>query len=62
MLGGVGSFWGAIFGGIILGIAEGMAGAYVGTAVREAMGYLIFVFVLMFRPEGLFGVKKAEKV
>lgn len=62
MLGGVGSFWGAFFGGIILGIAEAMAGAYVGTAFRDAMGYLIIVFVLMFRPEGLFGVKKAEKV
>lgn len=62
MLGGVGSFWGAFFGGIILGIAEAMAGAYVGTAFRDTMGYLIIVFVLMFRPEGLFGVKKAEKV
>lgn len=62
MLGGVGNFWGAFFGGIILGVAESMAGAYVGTAFRDAMGYIIIVVVLMFRPEGLFGVKKAEKV
>ena len=62
MLGGVGSFWGALFGGIILGVAESMAGAYVGTAFRDAMGYIVIVAVLMFRPDGLFGVKKAEKV
>lgn len=62
MLGGVGNFWGAFFGGIILGVAEAMAGAYVGTAFRDAVGYIVIVFVLMFRPEGLFGVKKAEKV
>lgn len=62
MLGGVGNFWGAFFGGIILGVAESMAGAYVGTAFRDAMGYIVIVIVLMFRPQGLFGTKKAEKV
>lgn len=62
MLGGVGNFWGAFVGGIILGVAESMAGAYVGTAFRDAVGYIVIVVVLMFRPEGLFGVKKAEKV
>lgn len=62
MLGGVGNFWGAFVGGIILGVAESMAGAYVGTAFRDAVGYIVIVVVLMFLPEGLFGVKKAEKV
>ncbi len=62
MLGGVGNFWGAFIGGIILGVAESMAGAYVGTAFRDAVGYIVIVVVLMFRPEGLFGARKAEKV
>lgn len=62
MLGGVGSFYGAFFGGILLGITESMAGAYISTGFKDALGYVIIVLILVFRPNGLFGKEKVDKV
>lgn len=62
MLGGVGNFYGAFLGGILLGVAETFAGAYIGSASKEALGYIVIVLVLVFRPNGLLGKKKVEKV
>lgn len=62
MLGGVGSFYGAFLGGILLGMAETFAGAYVSSAFKEALGYIVIVLVLVFRPNGLLGKKKVVKV
>lgn len=62
MLGGVGSFYGAFLGGILLGAAETFAGAYIGSASKEALGYIVIVLVLVFRPNGLLGKKKVVKV
>lgn len=62
MLDGVGSFYGAFLGGILLGAAETFAGAYVGSASKEALGYIVIVLVLVFRPNGLLGKKKVVKV
>lgn len=62
MLGGVGSFYGAFIGGLILGLSETFAGAYISSAHKEAIGYIIIVLVLVFRPNGLLGKKKVEKV
>jgi branched-chain amino acid transport system permease protein len=53
-LGGIGSIAGALLGGIILGVLES-AGAYVFTGVwANAVSYIVFLLVLMVRPEGLF--------
>ena len=62
MLGGVGSFYGAFLGAIILGVGESIAGAYFSSAYRDAFGYIIIVLVLLFRPTGLFGKPRLEKV
>ena len=62
MLGGVGSFYGAFFGGLILGLSETFAGAYISSAHKEAIGYIVIVLVLVFKPNGLFGKKKVVKV
>ena len=61
-LAGPGSFVGAFVGGILLGWVESMTGAYLSNSMREAFGYIFIVIVLMFRPYGLFGSKKTEKV
>lgn len=62
MLGGVGSFYGAFFGGILFGLAETLAGAYISSGFKEALGYVIIVVILLFKPTGLLGKKRAEKV
>lgn len=62
MLGGVGTFYGSFFGGVLFGLAETYAGAYISTGFKEAIGYLVIVIILLIKPTGLFGKKKAKKV
>lgn len=58
VLGGLGSYLGALLGGVILGVAESYTGLYVGTQAAEAVAYLILVAVLLFRPQGLLGERR----
>jgi branched-chain amino acid transport system permease protein len=55
ILAGVGSIKGVLIGGFFLGAIEA-AGVYlVGTPYREVFGLILFVLILMFRPQGLAG-------
>jgi len=57
VLAGVGSIKGVLIGGLFLGAIEA-AGVYlVGTPYREVFGLILFVLILMFRPQGLAGRK-----
>jgi branched-chain amino acid transport system permease protein len=60
-LGGLGSVSGALLGGIILGLLESWAAFLVSGGWADAMGYAVFLLVLLFKPEGLFvrSIKKA---
>ena len=57
VLGGLGSFEGAIVGGMIIGIAEALATMLIGTEWKDMVAYLILVVVLWVKPSGLFGKK-----
>ena len=53
IIGGLGSLWGTLAGGMILGIAQGI-GAEINPGWQLLMGHLVFLAVLVFRPQGLF--------
>ena len=58
VLGGVGSFWGAVLAGILVGLVVGLTGAYASEWSLMSM-YLLFILVVTFRARGLFGRKSA---
>ncbi|TNC06187.1 branched-chain amino acid ABC transporter permease [Methylobacterium terricola] len=60
ILGGLGNVTGAAIGGFILALAEELGAGYISSGYRDAMGFLIIIAVLLYRPTGLFA--KAERV
>lgn len=61
-LGGVGNLFGAVIGAFIIGFTENFLIAYTSVpgSFKEAFVFMILIFVLLFRPYGLFGGKKEE--
>jgi branched-chain amino acid transport system permease protein len=55
ILGGFGSFPGAILGGLILGLLESLAAAYISSAYKDVVAFVVLLLVLFFRPRGLLG-------
>jgi branched-chain amino acid transport system permease protein len=61
-IGGFDSVGGALLGGLILGIAETLAAAYVSSAAKSAISFLLLFAVLLWRPDGLFPERKVRSV
>ncbi len=57
VLGGLGSFGGALVGGLAIGLVESLGRALLPGSYGQALPYLLFIVVLLLRPQGLFGVK-----
>ncbi len=55
VLGGMGSFTGALVGGLLIGVVESLGGLFLGETLGQIGIFLVFIAVLLFRPTGLFG-------
>ena len=58
VLGGLGSFVGTFVAGVLLGVTQSLTSFWLGGAYREMVALLLFLLVLIVRPQGLFGTKE----
>jgi branched-chain amino acid transport system permease protein len=58
ILGGLGSIPGATLGGFILAFVEELGAGYISSGYRDAMGFVLIIIILLFRPTGLFARKE----
>ena len=58
VLGGLGSFEGAILGGVLLGIVESLTVILISSEWKDVASFIILILVLVIRPSGLFGAKE----
>ena len=57
VLGGMGSFAGALLGGLLIGVVESLGGLFLGESLGQIGIFAIFIAVLLFRPQGLLGAR-----
>jgi len=68
LLGGIDSIGGAILAGIIIGVLENVAAGYLdpllpsGGGLANVFPFIIIIIVLIFKPHGLFGLKRIERI
>uniref|UniRef100_A0A7C4MKQ2 Branched-chain amino acid ABC transporter permease n=1 Tax=Desulfatirhabdium butyrativorans TaxID=340467 RepID=A0A7C4MKQ2_9BACT len=62
VIGGIGSFSGALIGGMILGISENFVGVYVSSMFRDPIIFLLLIVILLFKPTGILGKNEIQKV
>lgn len=62
VVGGIGIIPGAVLGGFILGIIESLTKAYISSQMTDAIVFLVLIVVLVFKPAGLLGKNRKEKV
>lgn len=58
VMGGMGNIQGAFIGGLIMGLADSFTGMYLDTAFKYVGIIIVFLVILQFKPNGLFGGKK----
>ena len=59
--GGFGNVLGAIIGGLAIGVVESLGAAYISPVYKDAFPFMLLLIFLLFRPQGIFGEKVAEK-
>ena len=62
IIGGFNNSRGALLGGVIVGVCENLAAAYISAAYKDAVALIIFMLVILFKPQGLLGKKVERKV
>jgi branched-chain amino acid transport system permease protein len=61
IIGGFGDVAGAIIGGVALGIIETFGAAYISVPYKDGFAFFVLILFLIFRPQGIFGERVAEK-
>jgi branched-chain amino acid transport system permease protein len=62
IIGGFNQTRGALLGGVLIGVLENLVGFYVSPAYKEGVALMLFLVVILFRPEGLLGKAEERKV
>jgi len=62
IIGGFNQTRGALLGGVLIGILENLVGFYISPAYKEGVALVLFLGVILFRPEGLLGKAEERKV
>jgi len=62
IIGGFNQTRGALLGGVLVGVLENLTGAYISPAYKEGVALLLFLLVIIVRPEGLLGKSEERKV
>jgi len=62
ILGGLGSFPGAILGGMILGLIEALGAGFISSGYKDAFALIVLLIALIFKPGGILGNMEANKL
>ena len=62
IIGGFNNSRGALLGGVLVGVLENLVGAYISPSYKEGVALLLFLVVIVFRPQGLLGKPEDRKV
>jgi branched-chain amino acid transport system permease protein len=60
--GGLGNPFGGIAGGVVLGLLEALGGGLIASELKDVLAFVLLLFLLFFRPRGLFGQAESERV
>ena len=61
IIGGFGSIPGAVIGGVLVGLTELVSASYISSAYKDAIVFLLMIFFLVVRPQGIFGERVAVR-
>ena len=62
VVGGLGNGLGAVVGGLLVGVLEAMGAGYISSSYKDAIPFVLILFILFFMPRGLFGAKVTDRV
>lgn len=62
IIGGFNNSRGALLGGVLVGVLENLAGAYITPAYKDGVALLLFLVVILVKPDGLLGTPQERKV
>jgi branched-chain amino acid transport system permease protein len=62
IIGGFNQVRGALFGGFLIGVLQNWSGYYLSSAYRDAIPLLLLILVILWRPQGLFGIAEERTI